>query len=362
MTVGARRLAFVGSYASDDEPGIVAIEVDVAAGTMVAAGRWSGFANPSFLAVAPDGAHLFAVGETAASDGRPGRVYAAVIEHVDDRLRLVGRGHQASEGDHPCHLDVHPSGRWLAVSNYGSGTVAILPVVADGSLRAAVTTVHHTGTGPNPSRQEGPHAHAAVFTPDGRHLIAADLGADRILVHAFDPETGELAHPTDASVAPGAGPRHLAVHPAGRDLLVANELDSTVAWYEIDPTNATTTLRQTVSTLPSDVAPPENLVAEIRLGPAADRVYVSNRGHDSIAVFAFDRTTGLERFDVRSSGGRWPRHFALVPGGALVANERSDEVCLLRDDAEGAPLAEKVASVPVRAASCVALLPPAAVS
>ena len=345
-------LLYAGSYAGADQPGIYAFTFDAASGALEARGAWGGVANPSFLVVHPDGRRLYAVGETSqAQDGAPGAVWALGRPTEADPLTPLIQ--QPSGGDWPCHLAFDASGRWLVVSNYGSGTVEVLPLLADGTLGAPTDRQAHAGHGPNPERQTGPHAHSTTFTPDGRFAIVADLGLDALVVYEFDPATGRLHAHATCQTRPGAGPRHLAFHPAGTPLYVANELANTVAVYAYDAAQGGLSEQQVVPTVPPGA--PENTVADIHIDPAGERLYVSNRGHDSIAVFAVGAGGQLAPVAMPPCGGRWPRNFAIAPGGRflLVANQNSGtlDVLPVRDgtDALGPP----VASAPVPGVSCV---------
>jgi 6-phosphogluconolactonase len=342
-----------GGYAAADQPGIHAFGFDAASGALSPRGTFAGIVNPSFFVAHPSGRWLYAVSETSQQDGAGGAVWALRAEREPWALHPLNQ--RASGGDHPCHLALDAAGRWLLVSNYSSGTVGVLPVLADGSLGEMTDLAQHRGSGSNPQRQEGPHAHSAAFTPDQRFAIVADLGLDRLFVYAFDPSAGKLNAHAHADARPGAGPRHLAFHPSGALLYVANELDSTVSVYDYDASSGALHERQALETLPAGA--PENSVADIHIAPDGSRLYVSNRGHDSIAVFDVAADGRLERRAVRPCGGRWPRNFALAPGGEfiLVANQYSDEVAALPLlDGEQA-IGEPVARVAVGGASCVQL-------
>jgi 6-phosphogluconolactonase len=325
-----RHLVVVGSYSPAADAGIHVVEVDTRTGRMEVLAGVAGVANPSYLALTPDGTGLYAVSETgAASDGRQGRVAAFAVDHTGDRPTLTPTTDRTSGGDHPCHVAVDPSGRWLAVSNYGSGSLAVLEVSSGGGFGQAVTVVQHHGRGPIAGRQEGPHVHGAAFTPDGGHLVVADLGADRVVLYRFDPTTGSVEHRDDAAVPAGAGPRHLAVPPGGRVVVVANELAGTVSTYGFDPSAGRLTAIDTHTTLPQSA--PESLVAAVRVSRSGDRVFVSNRGHDSVAVLGLDRHGGLVAGGIHPCGGRWPRDLVELPGGRhlVVANEHDDHLALL---------------------------------
>ncbi len=353
-----RHRLVVGSYASADDAGIHLVEIDTSTGEMALVASWSGVVNPSYLTSTPDGTGLYAVSETGAeSDGRAGHVVGFAIDRDAEGLRLTAAVDRPSEGDHPCHLAVDPAGRWLAVANYSSGSFAVVPIDPRGGLGASVAVVQHDGSGPITDRQRGPHAHGVAFSPDGRHLLLADLGADRVAVHGLDPSTGALEHRSDAEVPAGAGPRHLVVHPAGRLVVVANELANSVSTYSFDPATGELTAVTTHTTLPPGA--PDNLVAAIRLSPSGDRVYVSNRGDDSIAVFDLDPSGGLTARGSFQCGGRWPRDMVLLPDDRhlVVANERSHALALLPLSPDGSAVGPTISHLELPSPTCTTLLP-----
>jgi 6-phosphogluconolactonase len=348
----SQHVLYIGSYAAADQPGIYAFTFDDATGNLIEQGTFAGIVNPSFLLVHPNGRWLYAVSETSQQEnGTPGAVWAFRCSREPWSIEPIN--HQASGGDAPCHLEIDSTGRWLLVSNYSSGCVGVLPILDDGSLGEMTDLIQHNGSGPNAERQEGPHAHSATFTPDHHFAIVADLGIDALLVYAFDPVAGRLHVHTRISTRPGAGPRHMAFHPDGKHVLVANELDNTVAVYNYDAVSGELREWQTIDTLPPNA--PESYVADIHVSPTGDRVYVSNRGHESIAVFQVEADGRLALIAIRPCGGRFPRNFALAPGNRflLVANQHSDDVVVLpmQDDPE--TLDAPIASTAVRGASCV---------
>lgn len=349
---------WVGSYNAPQDPGLYLISLNEATGDLRHEWSIGGIHVASFLVVHPNRRWLFNVIETDNNEEKTGFVQSWTFDTNEYTIRTNSPAFiYPSGGAHPCHLAMDATGRWLLVSNYGSGTVGVLPIAEDGALGEMTDLIRHHGHGPHPERQEGPHAHSAAFAPDQRFVIVADLGIDELVIYAFDPERGKLTPHGAGRARPGAGPRHMTFHPNGRFLYVANELDSTVTLYDYDAGNGAFRERQSLETLPPDA--PENTVADIHITAAGDRLYVSNRGHNSLAVFDIAADGGLSRAAIRPCGGDWPRNFAIAPGGRflLVANQNSGDVSVLPiltgSEALGAP----VARVAVPGASCVQFLP-----
>jgi 6-phosphogluconolactonase len=345
-------IVYAGSYAAPEQPGIYAFAYDAAAGTLTQQAAFAGVANPSFIAVHPNRRWLYAVSETSMDqEGVPGAVWAVACTRAPWGFSAINQ--QASGGDWPCHLAIHSTGRWLLVSNYASGTVGVLPIGDDGALGELSDLARHTGSGPHPVRQQGPHAHSATFTPDARFVIVADLGLDALVLYAFDTAAGRLQQHAQVQTRAGAGPRHMTFHPNGTRLYVANELDNTVAVYDYDANGGALRAGQVLDTLPPGA--PETTVADIHITPAGDRLYVSNRGYDSVAIFDVAAGGELAPVAIQPCGGQWPRNFAIAPGARflLVANQYSDTISTLPvlDTADG--LGAPVAQTPVPGASCV---------
>jgi 6-phosphogluconolactonase len=338
----AEQLLFIGSYAEASKPGIYVYRFAPDTGALTPLTSFSGIANPSFLVIHPNGKWLYAVSETSVkSNNRPGAVWALEFDRAANTLRPLN--HQPSGGDWPCHLALDATAKHLFVANYGTGSASMLNIQADGSLETT-HQVQHEGQGPNQARQEGPHAHSTTITPDNQYAIVADLGIDHLVLYRIDSAGGKLYHHRRIHTRPGAGPRHLAFHPNHVTLYAANELANTVTVYQYDPAHGTLTEKQTLATLPAGA--PENTVAHIEVSSAGDRVYVSNRGHDSIAVFAVNAAGELEHTTTVSSGGETPRNFTLAPDGKhlLVANQNTGDVTVfpLRAGSQeiGAPVAQ----------------------
>jgi 6-phosphogluconolactonase len=294
-------------------------------------------ANPSFLAIHPDGRVLYAVNELENHNGRAsGAVSAFAIASKTGGLTRLNE--QPSDGGAPCFVSVDRSGRVVLVANYVGGNVALLPIQADGALAPAANVVQHTGTGPNAERQAAPHAHCIVADPSNRFVLAADLGADRVFVYRLDVDGKSLRHieSSDAVMRPGSGPRHIAFHPPLSLVYVANELDSTVATFRFDPERGALSPLDVRSTVPAGWTG-TNYPADIHVASPGRMLYVSNRGHNSIAVFSVANSTGALTLDqVISTEGDWPRNFSLDPTGRwlIVANQRSGSVVVFARDQE----------------------------
>jgi len=335
---------YAGSYAPGGKPGIYEFAFNDETGALEPRGSVSGIENPSFIVLHPSLPFIYAVGETGGS--KPGTVWAV---SVTDKPAFKLLGSQRSEGDSPCHIAIDRTAHWIVVSNYGSGTAAVFPVGKDGKLGKRVAVVQHKGSGPNKDRQSSAHAHSAVFTPDGKYVIVADLGTDDLMIYDFDAASGHLTLHAQMKTHPGAGPRHMAFHANGNILYVANELDNTVAVYDYE--QGSLKERQVISSVPADAK--ESFIADIHI--EGSRLYVSNRGNDSIAVFDIADDGALTLAAVRPCGGAWPRNFAIAPGGRflLVANQNSGDISVLPilpgEQALGAP----VAKVTVPGVSCI---------
>jgi 6-phosphogluconolactonase len=325
-------LLYVGTYTDGSKSeGIYLVRMNRNSGRLSGIGSVNASANPSFLAIHPNGRALYAVNE-----GDKGSVSAFSIAADGG---LTGLGAQPSQGAGPCYVSVDRSGRAALVANYDGGSVAMLPIQSDGALAAATSVIKHTGSGPNKERQSEPHAHCIIADPSNRFVLAADLGADRVFVYRLDLDGKSLRRVEggDAVMRPGAGPRHLAFHPTLPLAYVACELDSTVATLRFDNTRGMLSLIETRSTLPSGWKG-ENFPADIHVSPSGGTLYVSNRGHNSVAIFAIATDGTLTLSQHISTEGDWPRNFSLDPTGRwlLVANQRSNSIIVFgRDDRSG---------------------------
>jgi 6-phosphogluconolactonase (cycloisomerase 2 family) len=286
--------------------------------------------NPSWLTLARRRPVLYA----AHGEGHEATAFA--IEPATGRLRVLNR--QPTQGKNGVRLGIEASDRYLVCANYSSGTVAVLPIEADGSLGALRDLVPLTGrTGPHPTEQTSAHPHDVAFDPRGRFCLVPDKGLDAVFVFRVD-DSGKLVPgaPPSAPTRPGAGPRHAGFHPTGPVAYVLNELDSTLTTYRLDADSGALEPRQTITTLPRAFTG-RNTTSEIAIAPSGRFVYASNRGHDSVAIFAVDPGAGtLSPVGWEPTQGKTPRFIGLDPAGAMLyaANQDSDSIVAFRVDRE----------------------------
>lgn len=328
-------LLYVGTYTKGESKGIYAYSYDVKSGESKSLGLAAETSNPSFLAVDPGQRFLYAVNELTQYKGASSGVVTSFA--IDKKTGMLSAINEvASRGADPCYISLDKTGKYVLVANYTGGSVAVFPARKNGGLGEETAFVQHAGSGKNPKRQEGPHAHWIETTPDNRFALTADLGLDEILVYRFNGDGGTLTpnDPPFAKVEAGAGPRHIAFHPNGKILYVVDELASTITVFSFDAAKGTLRLLQSVSTLPSGFAG-TNDTAEIHVHPNGKFLFASNRGHDSIAVFSIQPDTGkLTPVDHVSTQGKTPRNFELDPSGSrlLVANQDSNSIVFFKID------------------------------
>jgi 6-phosphogluconolactonase len=347
----AADFVYVGTYTTGESKGIYVSRFDAASGKLEPPVLAAETVNPSFVAVHPNKKFLYAVGEA----GKAGSVSAFAIDAATGKLTLLNQ--QPSRGGGPCFVAVDATGRAALVANYNTGSVSALPVKADGSLGEAVGFDQHAGSGPNPKRQAGPHAHSFFLSPDNRFGLAPDLGLDKVFIYRLDPAKAAITpnDPPFASVPPGGGPRHLSFHPSKKALYVINEMGSSITAFSWDAARGAMKQLQTVSTLPADFKG-DTTCAHVMVHPSGKFVYGSNRGHDSIAIFAVDKTKlTLKPAGHVSSGGQVPRNFNVHPAGGwlIAANQKSNNLVVFRVDAKTGKLTPTGQEVRVGAPVCV---------
>ncbi len=350
-------IAYVGTYTSKtDSKGIYAYRFDSEKGQLTAIGVAAETTDPSFLAVHPNGKYLYAVNEIGNfNGGTSGAVSAFAIDAKTGTLKFLNQ--VPTRGAGPCYVSLDKNGEFVLVANYDSGSIASFPVQSDGSLGTTSGFVQHSGSGPDKERQEGPHAHWIGTSPDNRFALAVDLGLDQVIVYGFDSSKGIFTPMLSgfAKVKPGAGPRHLAFHPDGKFAYVLSEVESSVTVFSYQPKTGTLTSLQTISALPKDFSGHKE-AAEIAVHPSGKFLYTSNRGHDSIAVFAIDEKKGtLKSLGQVLTGGKTPRHFAIDPTGAylLAENQESNNIVVFHIDPATGSLTPTGQTIEVPSPVCI---------
>ena len=329
-------LIYVGTYTGPSSKGIYAYRFNAITGKSTSLGLVAETTNPSFLTIDRTRRFLYAVNEISDyQDQKSGGVSAFAIDRKTGKLTFLNE--VPSRGADPCYVTLDKTGKYVLVANYGGGNVAAFPILNDGRLGEAAALIQHTGRGHDPERQEAPHAHEIELANDNRFAIAADLGLDELLVYHFDAAHGTLSpnNPPFAKLQLGSGPRHFAFHPSGKYVYVINEMGSTVTAFSYDAAHGTLHEQQTISTLPKDFKG-KNDTAEIEVHPNGKFLYGSNRGHDSIAVFAIGLKGMLKVVEYVSTEGKTPRSFAIDPTGSYLfaADQGSHEIVVFRIDSK----------------------------
>lgn len=351
---GRARFAYVGCRTTKERnargEGIGVHRVDPETGAWSHVQLVKDLPNPSFLALDHEQRFLYAVHGDATD------VSSFRVDPGTGRLELLNR--QRTEGRNPAHARVDGSGRFLLVANYATGTVAVLPRKADGSLDPVHHLEHLPGEpGPNKVDQTSSHPHEVAYDRAGRFLIVPDKGLDRIFSFAFDADAGRLvpARPAFVTVRPGAGPRHVAFHPTAPFAFLAHELDSSVGAYRYEAATGALAPFQVIPSIP-DTFIGANTAAEIGIDPSGRFVFVSNRGHDSIGTFGVDAATGrLTPVAWALTEGKGPRFFAMDPSGARLhaANENSDTIVPFDIDAGTGRLSRAGAAIQTGSPVCI---------
>ena len=361
-TAAGALIAYVGTYSAPlknvrptqvDLPpgngrGIHMFTVDRTTGAMTPHGVTEMGASPSCLVTNAAGTRMYAANETdKMGESDPGSVSAFAIDRASGKLKLLNT--VSSGGAGPTHVSVHPSGRFLFVANYFGGSVAVLPILPDGSLGAASDIKKDAGTvGPRKavnappgsfafSGHDQPHAHMIQADLAGRFVLHSDLGLDRIFVWKFDDHAGVLTpnDPPSVALPPGDGPRHFAFHPNARWLYSLQEEGSNIVLFDYDAAKGRLAARQTISSLPPGFAG-SNFTSEIMVSEDGRFVYAANRLHDSIAIFSVGENGTLIFVAEEWTRGDYPRSFSVEPGGNFLycCNQRADMIAAFRMDAK----------------------------
>jgi 6-phosphogluconolactonase len=357
---GGKYFLYIGTYTEQGgtSKGIYVYRFDARTGKVTALGLAGQSVNPSFLTIHPNQKFVYAVNEIGNYQGKKsGGVSAFAIDRATGKLKFLNE--VASGGADPCYITVDKTGKYVLVANYTGGSIADFPILEDGRLGEASAFIQHEGHGTNPKRQEGPHAHSIDLSADNRFAIVDDLVLDETLIYKFDQANGSLTlnQPPFAKADPGAGPRHFTFSLNGKFGYVLDEMGSKVMAFAYD--NGTLMPLQTISTLPKDFSG-ENDAAEIEVSPSGKFLYASNRGHDSIAVFAIDPGNGtLTLIEYTKTKGSSPRNFAIDPTGALLfaANEKSDNIVVFQIDQQSGRLKPTGTVLDISQPVCIKFVP-----
>ena len=349
-----RYWVYVGTYTGPQSKGIYAFQFDADSGKFEPASLVGELEQPSFLTIHPNRKYLYAVSELENS-----KVTAYEIDRKTGKLTFLNT--VPTKGSSACDLVVDQTGKSLVVANYGNGSTVVFRVGADGRLSESTAQIQHSGSGPNPARQSGPHAHAVVLSQDNRFVFVPDLGLDKILAYRLDPAQATLTanDPPFVTVAPGSGPRHFAFHPNGKFAYSVNEMKSSVTAFAYDRSKGALTSLETVSNLPPDFSGVDNS-AEIDVDAAGKFLYASNRGHDSITIYKIDSKKGtLTTVDRVLTQGKSPRNFKIDPTGRYLfaANQQSGTIVVFRRDAATGRLSPAGQTVNVGSPVCIQFLP-----
>jgi 6-phosphogluconolactonase len=283
-------------------------------------------ANPSYLEISPDEKFVYAVNEDANDKGS-----VSVFSFNKSNGALTYIDKQTSGGDHPCYVAINKTGKWVAAANYTGGSFSTLPIMANGTL-GTPTTIQHTGTSVNKERQEKPHVHSTVFSPDDKYIFVPDLGIDKVMIYAFNPGSGkpEPAAVPFAATTPGSGPRHFTFHPNGKLAYLVEEMGGAVSAYKYN--DGKLTLFQHISTYPANFTE-KKWSADIHISPDGKFLYATNRTPaNTIAIFSINKSGKLTALGHESTKGEVPRNFTIDPTGnfLLVANQETDNIVIFK--------------------------------
>ncbi|MDF2959676.1 MAG: hypothetical protein K0S39_1411 [Paenibacillus sp.] len=353
----AKYIAYFGSYASKDAPGIYIYHFDEGTEDLSFVEFVSGIKDPSFIKLCSKHGTLYTFSK-AEEENEQSDAIAYRIEADTGKLNFLGRQPTADKSS--THINTDDAGQYLMLVSYGGGSLSLLPLREDGSIGALSDQVQHEGGSILPKRQESAHPHSIYTDPSDQFAVVPDLGLDKIMVYRLDREQGKLRPHDEVHLTPGSGPRHLAFHPVLAYAYVIQELSSTITVLSFDRQTGKLEPVQIVNTLPDAYDGPENSCAEVQISPCGTYLYGSNRGHDSIVVFLIDQESGmLSLVEHTSTLGSHPRHFSLTPSGRYLfaANKDSDSVQLFKVDQESGKLTSTGQSITLSQPTCVRFYP-----
>ncbi len=346
-------------YVASRTNGIARYRLDLKGGAMTDfAVASAAAANPQYFAWHPKLPVLYTINMAVVSGKKQSVISAFGVNAKTGDLTLINQEPTGPGG--PTHLCVDHAGKNVLVANYGGGSVFVLPIKAGGALGERTSFIQHQGSSIVPQRQDGPHAHQVLTDSKDRFALVCDLGLDKVLIYQFDPKNGTLKanEPAFATLKPGAGPRHLAFHPNGKFVYVINELNSTMTAFSFDEKKGELTELQTLSTLPEGFDG-KNSTAEVYVHPNGKFVYGSNRGHDSIVVFAIGKDGKLSLVQRQSTLGKTPRHFGIHPNGKLLCaeNQETQDMFTFEIDPSSGKLKPTGQKVELSSPTCVEFYP-----
>jgi 6-phosphogluconolactonase len=346
----------IGTYTQKGSKGIYVYRFNTTTGKAEWVSNTDSAANPSFIAIAPDKKHIYAVSETGGKN--PSKVSSYAFDKSTGKLSLVNQ--QLAGGDGPCHVAVSKNNKWVTVANYGGGSLAVFPINNDGSLSPYSQAIQHEGSSVNKQRQDKPHVHETVFSPAQDYLFTPDLGTDKVVVYKFNSSASKPLSPAPTpfvKVNPGNGPRHITFHPNGKFAYVIEEMSGTVGAYNYSKGNLTSI--QTIATHPADFKGQPGS-AEVDLSPDGKFLYASNRGQENnIAIFSVNPANGkLQLKGYQPTLGKAPRHFIIDPSGnyLLAANQDSDNIVIFKRNKQTGLLQETGEQIKVSMPVCLQLL------
>lgn len=350
-------LVFISAFAPGADGAIHAFRLDLKTGKLEPVYRTTGVEHPFFIAISPNQRFLYSIHAQQFGGKEPEQVAAYEIVDRTGQLKLLNR--QSALGSAACYLDVDATGKTVLVANYATGSVASLPVQEDGSLGKAVSFCQHVGSSVNPERQQGPHAHSFVISPDNRFAFAADLGLDQVLGYRLAAATAKLTpnQPPFVKTPAGAGPRHLTFHPNGKYVYVINELSNSITLFDYAAESGVLVQRQTVPTLPPDFDG-KSYCADVKVTPNGRFLYGTNRGHDSLAAYRVGADGTLTLIGLEPSLGKCPQNLAITPDGQLLlcANMPGNNVAVFRIDSSSGKLTSVGPPVSMPSPSCIRIV------
>lgn len=350
---------YVGTFSGDIEKGIYVYEFDRRQSSLSLVQILGGMESPTYIEIHPNGKFLYSVNRNSINENKDwGSVSSYSIDATTGYLTHIND--QPSYGNAPCHISIDSKGRLLFIANYGTGSIAAYPIEENGSLAPASKFIQHTGSSVGGERQQGPHAHSTMVSPNDDFLYAADLGIDKVKTYRIDykNKSMEPVPDSDGIADPGSGPRHIIISANQEFLYLLEEMGHQVAVFRINKENGALHPVQTISTLPENYKE-TNFCADIHIDPSGKYLYASNRGHNSLAIYGINKKTGkLSLIDIESVQGDWPRNFLIDPRGEylFVANRRSNNVIVFKRDNSSGKLTSAGIEVQVPEPVCIKIL------